>query len=144
ISGTSAPTWPAWATTFAPSWPSVTEAAGQYRWFNRGPASDLTWTASTPYAAAGKVIVDVNGHGQTAYRPGISNAVGAPTFATTTSGLTVDNTTLTWINNGTTSAVTTFNFSARNAVISVTYTSPTSGSTRALTMDTITLPLTQN
>jgi hypothetical protein len=143
VSGASSPTFPAWTTADAPNYPSVTEASGQYKWICRGFATDFSWHASTAFTAAETVILDPNGFGQTAYRPGKSSTT-EPTFASTDNSLTTDGSTLIWINNGITSAVATYDFGVRNAIISVTYQDPSSTNSRALTTDTVALPVTQN
>jgi len=142
--GASTPTWPAWSTANKPSWPSVTEASGNLVWVNRGPASDFTWHASTEFTTAGQEIIDSNGNGQKAYEAGLSGT-SAPTFSTTTNNLTSDGTgSLKWINDGTRDPLTYFDFSIRNAALSVSYVPPTAISSRVKTTDIITLPLTQN
>jgi hypothetical protein len=142
--GTITPTWPAWSTAYNPSWPSVADSAGNFIWVNRGPIADCAWPASTPITAAGQVVADTIGDGQAPYRAGKSGASEPTNFAEITGRLTNDGSTLVWRNNGTTSAVTTFNFAVRNGNISVTYLPPGATTSRSATTDEITLPLTQN
>ena len=143
--GASTPTWPAWSTASKPSWPMVTESSGNLVWVNRGPATDFVWHATTEFTEAGVQIIDSNGYGQKAYEAGVSAAVSAPAFSTTTNNLTSDGTgSLKWINDGVRDALTYFDFSIRNAVMSISYVPPTAVSSRAKTTDEITLPLTQN
>ena len=142
--GASTPVWPAWTTAQKPGWPSVTEASGNLVWVNRGPATDFVWHATTEFTLAGTQIIDSNGYGQLPYEAGVS-AGSAPAFATVTNNLTSDGTgSLKWINDGVRSALTYFDFSIRNAAMSISYVPPSAVSSRAKTTDTITLPLTQN
>lgn len=143
-SGASSPTFPTWSTGFAPSYPSAIESGGNYVWFNRGPATDFSWQALTSFTAAGLKIIDDNLNGELAYRAGLSNAGPHPTWATTLNGLTTDGASLIWIETGPISTSTTFDFSIRNAVIQVTYVASGSPSSRAITTDSVTLPITQN
>jgi hypothetical protein len=143
-SNASAPTWPTWSTGFAPSYPSVVDAAGNYIWFNRGPATDFSWQALTSYTAAGATIEDSNLNGETAYRAGLSSSGVQPTWSVVLNALTNDNASLIWKNIGSVSSTTTFDFGIRNARIQVNYVAPGSSSSRALTTDEITLPITQN
>jgi hypothetical protein len=143
ITGAVAPVWPTWSTAFAPSYPSVTESAGNYVWYNRGPATDFVWSASIYFTLAATVIQDSNLKGQTPYRAGVSG-VSQPLWSTITDALTADNTSLIWRCTGTISVTTTFDFGTRNVVIQVTYRASGSPSSRALTTDEVTLPLTQN
>jgi len=143
--GASTPAWPAWSTAMKPSWPSVTEASGNLVWVNRGPAADFAWAATTDFTEAGTQIIDSNGYGQVAYEAGISSPSTAPAFATVKNSLTSDGTgSLKWINDGVRDALTFFDFSIRNAALSVSFVPPSAVSSRAKTTDTITLPLTQN
>lgn len=139
-----APTWPAWSTSFAPSWPSVTDAGGNFIWVNRGPATDFAWIASTPFTAAGLTINGSNGYKETAYRAGKSNASTEPTWGTSVGALKLDGTSLTWDNIGGYSPSTSFDFSVRNATIDVAYLVAGAVNTRAATTDEVTLALTQN
>ena len=158
----SAPTWPAWTSGYAPYYPTVTESSG-YQWANIGPATDFSWTASTPFTlpaltsaskasidalwanklAINATLIDSNLNGQIPYRAGISGG-GAPLWATDTGAETLDNTTLLWLNVGARDITTTFNYAIRNVTLSVTYIAAGTGSTRAKTTDTVTLPLNQN
>ena len=160
-SDATAPVWPNWTTGYAPNYPSVTETGG-YQWLNRGPATDFAWIASTPFTmpvaapigsgatwqAAAKIsaagLIDANVNGETAYRAGVSGG-GAPTFGTDIGTLTTEGAGgLTWIEVGPRSVTTTFDYYLRNVAISVTYIAPGAGNARAVTTDTITLPLNQN
>jgi len=143
ITSASAPAWPAWSQSSAPSWPSVTESAGNYVWVNRGPLADFAWIASTEFTAAGTIILDGGGYGQAAYRAGLSGLTSPP-FNENALGLTSDNTTLVWENNGARSAITSFNFAARNGVITVSYLASGTAISRPATTDEVTLPLKQN
>lgn len=97
-SGATQPVWPAWTTTLAPAYPSVSEASGNLTWNNLGPASDYTWHASTNFTTTPD-IVDTNSNLENPYRAGVSGTT-APTWATTLNALTLDNPYLTWINQG--------------------------------------------
>ena len=140
----SPPTWPAWSTSFAPSWPSVTDAGGNFIWVNRGPATDFAWPSSTAVTAAGITINGSNGYKETAYRAGKSNASTEPTWGTSVGALKLDGTSLTWDNVGGYTPSTTFDFSVRNATIDVAYLVSGAVNTRAATTDEVTLALTQN
>lgn len=139
-----APAWPTWSTAFAPSYPSVVETNGNYIWLNRGPATDFSWQATTSFAAPGLTILDSNLNGQTPYRAGLSSSGVQPTWSTVLNTLTNDAASLIWLETGATSSTTTFDFNIRNAVIQVTYVAPSSPSSRAITTDEVTLPITQN
>ncbi len=153
-SAASAPTWPAWTTANAPNYPAVfdnrsngatdfvTPSSLALKWINVGPAADFVWSASTNFTLAGTVILDANGHGQTAYRTGVS-ALSVPTFATGVNQLTADQANLIWITTTTTPPALTMDFGVRNVVLSVTYTAVGAMGTRSLTTDEVTLPLTQ-
>lgn len=101
-SGSTQPVWPAWTTTYAPSYPSVTESSGNYTWYNLGPATDYTWHASTNFTTTPD-IVDSNTNTENPYRAGVSGTT-APSWATSLNALTLDNPNLTWINQGPASA----------------------------------------
>jgi hypothetical protein len=137
-----APTWPAWSTSLAPSWPSVTDAGGNFIWVNRGPATDFTWAASTAFTAAGLIITGSNGYKETAYRAGVDGA-SEPTWGTSVGGLKTDGSSLTWRNIGGYTPSTTFDFSVRGATIDVAYLPPGAANTRAAATDEVTLALTQ-
>jgi hypothetical protein len=102
-SGTTAPIWPAWGTSYAPNYPSVTEAAGQLQWNNIGPAADFAWVAKTGFTLPATTITDPAGNTEFPYRTGATGTV-QPTFATGLSQLTLDNPNLIWINQGAASA----------------------------------------
>jgi hypothetical protein len=113
LSSSTAPVWPSWSTSFAPNYPSVTEAGGVLAWNNLGPASDFTWAASTGFTLPDTTIFDANGNIEAPYRTGITGTV-APTFQTGLNQLTPDNPNLIWINEGTATTppsgtVSTFN-----------------------------------
>ena len=103
ISGATQPIWPAWSTGFAPNYPNVKEAAGQYQWNNLGPAVDFTWQKNTTFTLPNSTITDANNNTEAPYRTGVSGAV-APTFSTGLNQLTLDNPNLIWINKGPASA----------------------------------------
>jgi hypothetical protein len=145
--GTTTPTWPAWTTSLAPYWASVSDASGSLVWVNRGPVTDFQWAASTPYTAAATTITDSNGDKETPYRAGKSGTTHPTwntTISTTASGQTADSTSLVWDNVGGYTSATSFNFSVRNANIDVSYLPPTAQNTRTATTDEITLALNQN
>ena len=111
-SGSTQPIWPAWTTSFAPAYPSVTEASGNLTWYNMGPIADFAWAAKTSFSTSPR-IVDQNSNFEAPYRTGISGAT-QPAFATTLNTLTLDNPNLTWINQGPASSapqgtISTFN-----------------------------------
>ncbi len=95
----SAPTWPAWTPGYAPSFPSVTDAGGNYIWVNRGPATDFAWAASTPFTLANTVVVDANGYKESPYRAGVSGAT-APPWVAAVNVKVIDGSSLTWLNIG--------------------------------------------
>lgn len=103
-SSATAPTWPVFPTTvagmqaIAPAYPSVTEASGNYTWWNLGPATSFAWTALTNYTTS-TFIVDPNSNREVAYEPGVSGST-QPTFATTLYQLTADLAPLVWMNDG--------------------------------------------
>jgi hypothetical protein len=108
------PTWPAWSTSLAPAYPSVTDAGGNVIWVNRGPATDFAWIASTPFTAAGSTVNGSNGYKESPYRAGKSGS-SEPSWSTTVSALKSDSTSLVWIDVGGYTASTSFNFGVRNA-----------------------------
>lgn len=97
-SGAVTPTWPAWTTADAPAYPQVTESTGLV-WENIGPISDFAWYPTTPFKGINVGIVDANGYEQRPYETGKSGAM-APSFNTVLDGLTSDNPSLVWINQG--------------------------------------------
>lgn len=101
-SGATQPVWPAWTTTLAPAYPSVSESSGELTWDNLGPASDYTWHALTNFTTTPD-IVDSNSNIENPYRAGVSGTT-VPVWATTLNALTLDNPYLTWINQGPASA----------------------------------------
>jgi hypothetical protein len=139
---TGAPTWPAWSTSFAPSWPTVTDAGGNFIWVNRGPATDFAWPASTAVTEAALHVNGFNGYKETAYRAGKSGSV-EPSWSTTVGALKADGTSLTWRNVGGYTASTSFDFSVRSATIDVAYLPPGAENTRAAATDEVTLSLNQ-
>lgn len=113
VSGTVTPTWPAWTTADAPSYPNVTESSGRLQWNNIGPATDFVWHAAAHFTLPDTTIVDPNSNLEGPYETGLSGS-SAPSFATGLNALTNDNPNLIWINRGGTSAppvgtVSTFN-----------------------------------
>lgn len=112
-SGTTEPIWPAWSTSFAPSYPNITESSGQFVWNNIGPVSDFQWQAKVGFTLPDTTIIDPAGYQQAPYESGVTGTT-APTFATGLNQLTADNPNLIWINQGIASAppvgtVSTFN-----------------------------------
>jgi hypothetical protein len=101
-SGTNPPAWPAWSTSYAPKYPTVTETNGQFTWINLGPTSDFVWAPETNFTLPNTPIIDPNGFTEYPYRTGISGTT-APTFLTGLNQLTLDNPNLIWINKGTAS-----------------------------------------
>jgi hypothetical protein len=101
-SGTNPPAWPVWSTSFAPSYPKVTETNGQFTWINLGPATDFSWLPETNFTLPNTPIIDPNGFTEYPYRTGVSGTT-APTFQTGLNQLTLDNPNLIWINKGTAS-----------------------------------------
>ena len=103
-SSSGAPTWPAFPTTLAdmqaiaPAYPSVTEASGNYTWWNLGPSAAFGWTASVNYTTA-TFVVDPNTNKEIAYVPGVSGTT-EPAFSTSLYGLAADVTPLVWMNSG--------------------------------------------
>ena len=138
----SAPTWPAWSSSFAPAWPSVTDAGGNFVWVNRGPATDFAWVASTIFTAAGSVITGTNGYKETAYRAGVDGGT-EPVWLASAGALLLDGSTLICRNLGGYTPSTSFDFSIRNATIDVAYLPSGASNTRAKATDSVTLGLTQ-
>jgi hypothetical protein len=138
--GATAPVWPAWSVSLAPSWPSVTEANG-FVWVNRGPVTDFAWAANKGFTAAGTAIQDSNGDKEISYRAGYSG-FSQPSWPA--NGYTTDGASLIWRNVGGFTAATDFNFSVRNARIDVAFLPPDAENTRPATTDELSLPLTQN
>jgi hypothetical protein len=137
------PAWPAWSTSFAPSWPTVTDAGGNYIWVNRGPASDFAWPASTVITAAGTTVNGSNGYKESPYRAGKSGSV-EPSWSSSVGVLKLDGTSLTWDNVGGYTATTSFDFSVRNATIDIAYLPSGVVNTRGIATDQVSLALTQN
>jgi LysM repeat protein len=137
-----APTWPAWSTSLAPSWPTVTDAGGNFIWVNRGPASDFAWSASTPFTLAGTTVNGFNGYKESPYRAGKSGSV-EPSWSTTVGALKTDSTSLVWRNVGGYTASTSFDFSVRNATIDIAYLPSGVVNTRAAATDEIDMAVTQ-
>ena len=113
ISGTNSPVWPSWSTSYAPSYPTVTETDGQLTWENLGPITDFAWAASTNFTLPDATIIDSNGNSESPYRTGITGTT-APTWAAGANQLTLDNPNLIWINIGSqtiapTGTVSTYN-----------------------------------
>lgn len=120
ISGPTQPIWPAWSTSYAPNYPTVseystgtTDGANLYTWQNLGPVADYTWQAKINFTLADTTIIDSNGNTESPYRTGITGTT-EPTFATGLNQLTNDNPNLIWLNIGQASApspgtVSTFN-----------------------------------
>lgn len=102
-SGTNAPVWPAWSTTYAPNYPKVTETDGQLTWINLGPVTDFVWAPGTGFTLPDTTIIDPNGNTEAPYRSGVTGAT-IPTFLTGLSQTTLDNPNLIWINEGTAGA----------------------------------------
>jgi hypothetical protein len=106
-SGTTEPIWPGWVTTYAPKYPTATEAAGHMIWENLGPIGDFVWVASTGFTLPAQQIIDPNGNFQAAYRTGVTGtdpSTEPTTWATGLNQLTNDNPNLIWINQGPASA----------------------------------------
>jgi hypothetical protein len=109
ITGTTQPLWPAWSTSFAPGYPTVSETnnsapgggngPGPLVWRNLGPVTDYVWQAKTNFTLPDTTITDPNNNTESPYRTGVSGAT-APTFATGINQLTNDNPNLIWINLG--------------------------------------------
>jgi hypothetical protein len=97
-SGATQPIWPAWNTSFAPSYPTVSESQGALTWTNIGPVADYAWIALTSYITTADII-DPNNNTQNPYEAGKSGTT-QPSFSTTFSGTTADNPNLLWINQG--------------------------------------------
>lgn len=104
-SGATQPIWPAWNTSYAPSYPTVSESGGALTWTNIGPVADYAWYALTQYVTTPDII-DPNNYNQNPYEAGKSGTT-QPSFSTTFSGLTADNPNLIWINQGQASAAPT-------------------------------------
>jgi hypothetical protein len=112
-SGANPPIWPAWSTSFAPQYPSISETNGIITWFNYGPVTDFAWSASTNITLPGTRIIDTNSNYEFPYRTGITGAT-SPTFGTGLNSLTNDNPNLIWINQGAATVVSNGTMSAFN------------------------------
>jgi len=105
VSSGTAPTWPAWGASIAdlqalsPNYPKVTEASGNYTWWNLGPVSTFGWNAAVNQTTS-TFIIDQNSNEEIPYEAGVSGTA-EPTFSTTLYGLTADLPNLVWMNNGT-------------------------------------------
>jgi len=97
--GTAEPVWPAFTTSNAPNYATVSESAGQYVWSNLGPVTDFTFLPNVNYTLPNNVIIDPNGYTEGPFRTGATGTT-APTFTTALNGLTLDNPNLIWINQG--------------------------------------------
>jgi hypothetical protein len=105
-SGTTQPIWPAWSTSYAPNYPSVSDgASGNLVWNNLGPTTDYVWAASTNFTLPNTTIVDPNSNQEAPYRTGVTGT-SRPTFSTLLNQLTNDNPNLIWLNQGAASAPT--------------------------------------
>jgi hypothetical protein len=102
VSGAVAPTWPGWVTTYAPGYPTVSEASGHLTWENLGPSTDFTWAASTGFTLPNQQIIDPNGNLQAPYETGVTGPAGSEpaVWQTGINQLTNDNPNLIWINQG--------------------------------------------
>ncbi len=119
--GTIQPVWPAFTSSFAPNYATVSETndagigvlgpgsftggggPGPLKWQNLGPITDAVWTASTNYTLPDTTITDPVNNTEAPYRAGISGTT-TPTFASGLNQLTNDNPNLIWINQGPASA----------------------------------------
>lgn len=99
ISGANQPIWPPFTTAPAPLYPSVTEASGQYVWYNIGPTTDYAWKAKTNYITSSNVI-DTNNNIENPYEAGVTGTSPPVAWATGVNQLTSDNPNLIWINQG--------------------------------------------
>jgi hypothetical protein len=109
-SGTIQPSWPTFTTTGA-TWNAqqmeiifgtgdiVQESGNQYTWVNIGPVSNFAWTPNLDYTLPMTNIVDSNGNEEGAISTGFSGTT-APKWNTNLNGITLDNGTLAWINEG--------------------------------------------
>jgi hypothetical protein len=117
--GTTAPNWPAFSTSFAPNYATVSEmndagmstlntggtlstggnGPGPLSWANLGPITDAVWAAGVTYTLPDTTITDPNNNTEAPFRAGITGST-VPTFATGVNQLTLDNPNLIWINQG--------------------------------------------
>jgi hypothetical protein len=97
--GTTAPLFPAFSTTFAPNYANVKESANQYQWNNLGPITDAVWASGVSYTLPNTTITDPNNNTEGPFRAGVTGTT-TPTFATGLNQLTSDNPNLIWINQG--------------------------------------------
>lgn len=98
-SGTTQPSWPTFSTSFAPSYATIAESAGQILWSNIGPTTDFSWAGNKVVTTPDTLITDTNGFVEAPFRTGYSGTV-QPTWATGINSLTADNPNLIWINEG--------------------------------------------
>jgi len=121
--GLTQPIWPAFTTSFAPAYPSVSEAnnagmgslsgniwnsggtgKGPLTWNNIGPITDYSWHSDIQYlTTANSTIIDPANNTEDPYEAGITGTT-PPVFATGINQLTKDNPNLIWINQGPASA----------------------------------------
>ena len=103
-SNASPPTWPSFPTTLAgiqaiaPAYPNVTEASGNFTWWNLGPATTFDWNASVNMTTE-TFIIDPNNNEELPYESGVSGTT-EPTFSLTLYGCVADLPALVWMNNG--------------------------------------------
>lgn len=99
-SGATQPIWPAFSTSFAPNYPSITESRGQIQWNNLGPVTpDYSWAAKTQYITTADII-DTSNNIENPFEAGISGSSPPVAWATGVNQLTNDNPNLIWINQG--------------------------------------------
>ena len=109
-SGASQPSWPvfttvgaAWNATVAEiifgSGDVVQESADQYTWVNIGAVSTFAWTKNIDYTLPMENIVDSNGNEEGSIETGFTGTT-PPTWNTSLNGITLDNGSLEWINEG--------------------------------------------
>jgi hypothetical protein len=113
--GASIPSFPAFSTSFAPSYANVIETqignpgvpsepgSKAYQWSNLGPVTDFAWNAKVSVTLANTTITDPANNTEAPFRAGVSGSK-TPTFATGINQLTNDNPNLVWINKGPASA----------------------------------------
>jgi hypothetical protein len=75
------------------------DASHQYVWVNIGPLTNFTWTKQTTYTLPDTGVVDSNGNEEGPIRTGITGSA-PPKWNTNLNGITLDNGTLGWINEG--------------------------------------------
>lgn len=120
ISGTTAPSFPAFTTSgasydstnkvikWAANVTEVQNAGQQYIWNNLGPISDYVWSSGKTFTLPGTNIIDSNSNQEGAYETGITGTTQPSPWNTAPNAITADpSPPLQWINEGSIPAIST-------------------------------------